>query len=77
MADKVFTGTVKWFNNRKGFGFIVSDETESDVMLHHSAIVMDGFKTAKEGDTVQFEIDENRKPKLAAKNAHIQRAGTA
>ena len=53
-------GTVKWFNEEKGFGFI-SIEGEDDVFVHFSAINTDGFKTLKEGQNVEFEIIEGAK----------------
>ncbi len=49
------TGTVKWFNDSKGYGFISSD-TGEDVFVHHTAIQGEGFKTLAEGDKVEFEI---------------------
>jgi len=54
------TGTVKWFNESKGFGFI-SPESGPDVFAHFSAIVGDGFKTLKEGQQVEFDITEGKK----------------
>ncbi len=54
------TGTVKWFNAEKGFGFI-SREDGSDVFVHFSAINMEGFKTLEEGQEVQFEVVEGEK----------------
>ena len=48
-------GTVKWFNNQKGYGFI-SDEQGNDVFVHYSGITMDGFKSLEEGQAVEFEI---------------------
>ena len=48
-------GTVKWFNDSKGFGFI-SQEGGEDVFVHHTAIQMDGFRSLAEGDRVEFEI---------------------
>ena len=53
-------GTVKWFNEAKGFGFI-SQESGEDVFVHFSAIQMDGFKTLAEGDRVEFEVGKGPK----------------
>lgn len=50
------TGTVKWFNNAKGYGFILADEGGEDLFAHYSAIKMDGYKTLKAGQHVSFEI---------------------
>lgn len=50
-------GTVKWFSNKKGFGFI-EREDGADVFVHHSSISMDGFKTLEEGAPVTFEIED-------------------
>ena len=47
-------GTVKWFNNAKGFGFIGRDDGASDVFVHYSAISADGYKSLQEGDQVEF-----------------------
>ena len=54
-------GTVKWFNDSKGFGFITPDEGEADCFVHYSAIQGDGFKSLAEGDRVQFEVGEGPK----------------
>ena len=54
------TGTVKWFNESKGFGFI-SPESGPNVFAHFSAITGDGFKTLKEGQAVEFDITEGKK----------------
>ncbi|HYF42718.1 MAG TPA: cold-shock protein [Ramlibacter sp.] len=59
------TGTVKWFNDAKGFGFIEPDGGGADVFAHFSAIAMDGFKTLKQGSRVTFEITEGPKGQLA------------
>jgi len=48
-------GTVKWFNNQKGFGFI-SDEDGNDVFVHYTGLAMDGFKSLEEGQEVEFEV---------------------
>ena len=53
-------GTVKWFNNQKGYGFI-SDEQGNDVFVHYSGLNMDGFKALEEGATVEFEVVEGAK----------------
>ena len=55
------SGTVKWFSNAKGYGFILPDGGHEDVFAHFSAIEMDGYKTLKQGQKVEFEI--NRGPK--------------
>ncbi len=55
------TGTVKWFNNAKGYGFILSDEGGEDLFAHYSAIQMDGYKTLKAGQVVSFEITKGDK----------------
>jgi len=54
------TGTVKWFNEKKGYGFI-EQEDGPDVFVHHSGINAAGFKTLKEGDRVEFEIEQGKK----------------
>ncbi|GAA4654511.1 cold shock protein CspA [Anaerocolumna aminovalerica] len=53
-------GTVKWFNNQKGFGFI-SDEQGNDVFVHYSGLNMDGFKSLEEGQEVQFDVVQGAK----------------
>jgi CspA family cold shock protein len=57
------TGSVKWFNGRKGYGFILDDETKTDVFVHYSAIVAkeNEFRTLNEGDKVKFEIVAGQK----------------
>lgn len=55
------TGTVKWFNEKKGFGFIAQDEGGDDVFVHFSAIQGDGFRTLAEGQKVNFEIESGPK----------------
>jgi len=55
------TGTVKWFNDQKGFGFITPEDGSKDCFVHHSAIQSDGFRSLNEGDRVEFEITEGPK----------------
>ena len=55
------TGTVKWFNEAKGFGFITPDGGAKDCFVHHTAISGSGFKTLAEGEKVEFEIVEGQK----------------
>jgi len=57
----MLTGKVKWFNNAKGYGFVTPDQGEQDVFVHFSTIQMDGYKTLKEGQKVQFEVCEGPK----------------
>jgi len=59
-------GTVKWFNNAKGYGFI-SRENGADVFVHHTAILADGFRSLNEGDRVSFEVVDGPKG-LQARN---------
>jgi CspA family cold shock protein len=66
------TGTVKWFNDSKGFGFIAQDEGGEDVFVHHSAIQSDGYRTLAEGQKVQYEITKENKG-LRAANVSIVR----
>ncbi len=55
------TGKVKWFNESKGFGFITRDDGQKDCFVHYSAIQGNGFKTLKEGDSVEFEVVQGQK----------------
>ena len=65
------TGTVKWFNNQKGYGFI-SDSEGNDIFVHYSGLVMDGFKTLEEGQAVEFEVTEGAKGPQACSKTLIR-----
>lgn len=62
MSEK---GEVKWFNDKKGFGFIKRDNGESDIFVHFSDIMGDGFKSLNEGDQVQFDVENGPKGLIA------------
>jgi len=66
MTHRMATGTVKWFNDAKGFGFITPDEGGEDLFVHFSAISAAGFKSLKEGQRVSYEVVQGPKGKQAA-----------
>jgi len=68
------TGTVKWFSNTKGYGFILTDDNNEDIFAHFSSIEMDGYKTLKQGQQVEFDLAEGPKGLTAA---HIRAAAAA
>ena len=64
------TGTVKWFNENKGYGFIAPDDGEKDVFVHYTALEKSGIKSLAEGQKISFEVVEN-KGKFAAENLKV------
>jgi CspA family cold shock protein len=66
-------GTVKWFNNSKGFGFIGREDGGADVFVHYTSVLGEGYRVLNEGDAVEFEIVEGPKG-LQAANVKLQRA---
>ena len=64
-------GKVKWFNNAKGYGFIVSEEMEGDIFVHHTSIEAEGFRTLNEGEQVEFDVVQSGK---GLKAEHVMRA---
>lgn len=67
------TGTVKWFSNEKGFGFIEQSDGGTDVFCHFSAIDSDGYRSLSEGDEVEYQVEQGNKG-LQAKNVRVTRA---
>ena len=65
-------GTVKWFNNAKGFGFIGREDGSSDVFVHYSAINIEGYKSLQEGDQVEFEVVDGQKGPQAGNVTRVQ-----
>lgn len=67
------SGTVKWFNEEKGYGFISSNEGSDDVFVHFSAIIGDGFKTLREGQKVSYDVETDPKSsnKMRAVNVSV------
>ncbi len=67
-----YSGTVKWFNNAKGYGFLGRD-SGNDVFVHYSSIKLDGYKTLKEGDPVEFDVITGEKGPQADKVALVKK----
>jgi cold shock protein len=59
--ERAMKGTVKWFNDSKGFGFITPDDGSKDIFVHHTAISSEGFRSLSEGDKVEFETEQGAK----------------
>lgn len=70
----MYAGTVRWFNEAKGYGFLANDNGDGDVFVHYSAILSEGFRTLKEGQKVHFEVEPDPKnpEKLRAKNVRTE-----
>jgi CspA family cold shock protein len=64
------TGMIKWFDNKKGFGFILGGDGQRDIFVHFSAIEGDGFRSLKDGEQVEFELVESEKGPQAR---HVRR----
>ena len=62
-------GTVKWFNNDKGFGFITPEDGSKDLFVHHSAIQGGGFKSLDEGESVEFNVVQGERPRRGKRGA--------
>ncbi len=68
----MYKGTVKWFNESKGFGFISNDGGGDDVFVHFSSIVSNGFKTLQEGQKVTFDVEKDPKDSRKLRAANVQ-----
>lgn len=64
--SSVLKGTVKWFNASKGYGFLNAEGETRDIFVHYSAIEMDGYKSLKEGEAVEFSLEEGPKGPTAS-----------
>ena len=67
------TGTVKWFNDAKGYGFITPENGDKDCFVHHTAIQADGFRSLAEGERVEFEIVQGQKGPAAERVVKVGR----
>jgi CspA family cold shock protein len=65
-------GTVKWFNDKKGFGFITREDGEKDCFVHHTAILGSGYKSLREGEQVEFDVVEGAKGPAAENVSRIE-----
>ena len=65
-------GTVKWFNDAKGYGFLRADGQEEDIFVHYSAVQAEGYRSLNEGDTVQFELVKGPKGMKAENVVRVQ-----
>ncbi|HRX85030.1 MAG TPA: cold-shock protein [Phycisphaerae bacterium] len=65
-------GTVKWFNDTKGFGFITPADGSTDVFVHHTSILSEGYRSLHEGDQVEFEVTEGEKGPKATNVRAVQ-----
>lgn len=68
----MYKGTVKWFNESKGYGFIANDDGGEDVFVHFSSIVADGFKTLSEGQRVMFDVEKDPRNSNKLRAANVQ-----
>jgi len=70
-------GKVKWFSNTRGYGFILADGSDKDIFFHHSSIQMDGYRTLKEGDVVNFDLVDGPKGPKAENVAKAETPGAS
>ena len=66
------TGTVKWFNDAKGYGFIRADEEPGDIFVHYSSVEAEGFRSLNEGDSVEFDLIKSDKGLKAEKVSRME-----
>jgi CspA family cold shock protein len=77
MSSEVKTGTIKWFDNKKGFGFIVGEEGQRDIFVHYSSIAGDGFRSLRDGERVEYELVDSDKGPQAANVRRVEAAEPA
>src|SRR5262249_60297146 len=70
-SDQMPTGTVKWFNSKKGFGFITPNDGSKDIFVHISAVERAGLQTLKEGQKVSFDLEAGKQGKTSAVNINL------
>jgi CspA family cold shock protein len=71
-GERMPVGKVKWFNDKKGYGFIEGESEDGDIFVHHTSIKMEGFRTLAEGQTVQFDIVDGPKGKQATNVIRVE-----
>ena len=71
IRDSMNTGTVKWFNSQKGFGFITNEQSGKDIFVHFSGIALNGFKTLEEGQQVSFDTTQGPRGEQAVNVNYI------
>lgn len=71
------TGTVKWFNNAKGYGFVLAQDSNEDLFIHYSSIKMDGYKSLKAGQEIQYDVQEGPKGLHAVNIRYAESSGPA
>jgi cold shock protein len=72
-AGEVLMGTVKWFDEKKGYGFVARDDGQGDLFVHHSEVDMKGFRVLKEGEDVEFEVGAGKRGPKAVNVRVVQR----
>lgn len=72
MNNSIVKGSVRWFNSAKGYGFINAEDDSRDIFVHYSSIDMEGYKTLKEGEVVEFQLEEGERGPTATRVIRCQ-----